>query len=242
MTTDTEHLQAAITAYWNTRGGEYDGQPRHGLLHEREKAAWLDALRELLPPPPATVLDVGCGTGFLALLCAELGYPVTGIDLAEGMLATAREKAAGLPAVPVFQIGDAADPPFPPAAFDVVVNRHLLWTLLAPDRAFAAWYRVLRPGGRLVAIDSLWTAERLAREQTEPPRPHPGYSAEMHAALPLRGLTSVEPVVALARAAGFAPVEVTMLEAIARVEREVLPESGHPFGVRYALVGRKPEG
>jgi protein-L-isoaspartate O-methyltransferase len=50
----------------------------------------MDALRPLLPPPPADILDVGTGTGFLALLLAELGHRVSGIDLSEGMLVRVR--------------------------------------------------------------------------------------------------------------------------------------------------------
>jgi ubiquinone/menaquinone biosynthesis C-methylase UbiE len=52
----------------------------------------LETLRSLLPPALAEVLDVGTGTGFLALLLAELRYRVVGIDLAPDMLEIARSK------------------------------------------------------------------------------------------------------------------------------------------------------
>src|SRR5262245_9423365 len=79
--------QGHVTAYWNFRSVSYDAQPGHGLHHEAERRAWLAALRELSPPAPADVLDAGTGTGFLAWLLAELGHRVTGVDLAEAMLA-----------------------------------------------------------------------------------------------------------------------------------------------------------
>lgn len=237
MNSELERIQYQITAYWDTRGEVYDNQPRHGILYSQERTLWLETLRELLPPPPREVLDVGCGTGFLALLLAELGYAVTGVDLAEGMLATAERRANALNPRPVFRVGDAIAPPFPPASFDAVVNRHLLWTLIDPARAFASWYRLLRPGGYLLAIDSLWSHEHRPEER---PRPHPGYTPEMEAALPLRGLTAVEPVVELARAAGFADVRVVWLERITALERALFPEQASSFGVRYALLGTHP--
>ena len=230
-------FQDEITGFWQTRGGEYDSQPRHGILDPREREVWLTALRELLPAPPAQVLDVGTGTGFLALLIAGLGYRVTGVDLSDGMMATARAAADGLDPAPVFGLGDAIDPPFADATFDVVTNRHVLWTLLDPARAFARWHALLRPGGRLVAIDSLWEQER--QTSPEPPRAHTGYSEQVTAALPLRNLTSVDPVLGIARAAGFSGARIVMLEDVTRIEREVLPPGTREFGDRYAVVGTK---
>jgi ubiquinone/menaquinone biosynthesis C-methylase UbiE len=63
----------------------------------------------LLPHAPADVLDVGTGTGFLALLLAELGYRVVGIDLAPDMLEIAQSKCTNEIA-PRFELGDAAAP------------------------------------------------------------------------------------------------------------------------------------
>jgi SAM-dependent methyltransferase len=155
--------QDAVVAFWDLRSATYDDSPGHAVHSEAEHRAWLAALGGLLPPPPADVLDAGTGTGFLALLLAELGHRVTGVDLAPGMLAAAREKAAGLPpgpARPRFETGDAVDPPLPPGSVDAVVCRHLLWTLTDPARAFVNWHRLLRPGGRVVAIDGLWSRGR----------------------------------------------------------------------------------
>ena len=120
---------------------------------------------------------MGAGTGFLALLLAELGHRVTGVDLAPGMLALARAKAARLPAGavrPVFAPGDAVDPPLPAGSVDAVISRHLLWTLTEPQRAFANWRRLLRPGGRVVAIDGLWHGGRQQAPEPEPAPSAPG--------------------------------------------------------------------
>jgi len=127
--------QDEITRFWNARPETYDGAAYHGLRGDKEKVAWLATVRGLVGEPPLDVLDSGTGTGFLALLLAELGHQVTGIDLAEEMLATARAKATALPNPPHLHIGDAIDPPLPAESFDVVVCRHLLWTLTDPTGA-----------------------------------------------------------------------------------------------------------
>jgi len=53
-------------------------------------------------------------------------------------------------------IGDVQSLPFQSSSFDLVTSRHLLWTLPDPARAIAEWMRVLRPGGRIIAIDGNW--------------------------------------------------------------------------------------
>lgn len=118
------------------------------------------AWRAILPAPPANALDLGTGTGFLALLLAELGHDVLGVDIAEGMIAIARQQAATLPRPPRFVVGNAGTPPVPPAGVEIVVSRQLLWTLPDPPGALRNWHRALRPGGRSVVIDGLWGRRR----------------------------------------------------------------------------------
>ncbi|MGH8929671.1 MAG: methyltransferase domain-containing protein, partial [Egibacteraceae bacterium] len=202
-------MREEIVDYWNRRSDEYDASPGHSLSGQPEKAAWLGVLRELLPPPPpAEVLDVGTGTGFLALLLAEMGYEVTGIDLAVDMLARARAKATGMTAPPVFAVGDAADPPGGPKRFDALVCRHVVWTLVDPPTAFALWLQLLRPGGRLAAFDVVRTGDR--------PPGTPGYPDQLRAALPFANLSKPGPVLSALRSAGFAEVSARRLHEIER--------------------------
>ncbi|WP_327674996.1 class I SAM-dependent methyltransferase [Kitasatospora sp. NBC_00458] len=148
--------QSAITDYWNAAAPTFDDEPDHGLGAERTRAAWTRAVGGWLPPAPADVLDVGCGTGSLSLLLAEAGHRVTGVDLAPAMVARARRKlaAAGLPAR--FLVGDAAAPPTGDGSFDAVLSRHLLWTLPDPGAALTQWAARLRPGGLLVLVEGRW--------------------------------------------------------------------------------------
>ncbi|WP_354637636.1 class I SAM-dependent methyltransferase [Kitasatospora camelliae] len=147
---------AAVADYWDTAADSFDEEPDHGLGEERTRAAWARALAGWLPPGPAEVLDAGCGTGSLSLLLAEAGHRVTGVDLAPRMVDRARRKlaAAGLPGR--FLHGDAGAPPTGEDTFDVVLSRHLLWTLPDPEAALRQWVSRLRPGGRLVLVEGRW--------------------------------------------------------------------------------------
>jgi SAM-dependent methyltransferase len=247
MTTEQAGVQPAITSYWNLRGASYDGQPHHSITDGPERDAWLAALLPLLPAAPADVLDIGCGTGFLSILLAGCGYRVTGVDPAEGMLAEARRKAAGLAPAPTFCTGDGHAPPVSGESFDAVVNRHVLWTLHDPPAAFAAWLRALRPGGVLLAVDSLWFADGRRSGSSLSPALREAwerlYDGAMQERLPLMRAESLEPVVDLLTAAGFADARITRLDAVEAYDAAIAAVQGEADAAqmpRYALTGRRP--
>jgi ubiquinone/menaquinone biosynthesis C-methylase UbiE len=92
----------------------------------------------------------------MSAILLSLGADVTGLDLAEPMIARARSKLLERkPHVRFFQ-GDAENTLEPDGSKDAVVCRHLVWTLIDPAAAFRDWYRVLRPGGRVAIIDGDW--------------------------------------------------------------------------------------
>lgn len=94
----------------------------------------------------ASILDVGCGSGIASEPFAMNGFPVTGVDPSQAMLAAA---AARLPNA-TFVKGEAEALPFPNERFDVVISAQTFhWVDRA--RALTEAYRVLRPGG-LIAI------------------------------------------------------------------------------------------
>jgi ubiquinone/menaquinone biosynthesis C-methylase UbiE len=143
-----------VAAHWGKRAAHFDQDFGHSIATPAERAAW-DRVFELAVGGRSglAALDIGCGTGFLSLELAGRGHSVTGIDFAPEMLALAKEKAAGAKAAIRFEHADAENLGFAAASFDLVINRHVLWTLPHPEAAISEWIRVLRPGGRLAVID-----------------------------------------------------------------------------------------
>jgi SAM-dependent methyltransferase len=138
---------------WDAEAATFDDEPDHGLKDPDVRAAWARLLLPLIPEGPATIVDLGCGTGSLAVLLAEAGHDVCGVDLSSRMLDVARKKADGLDVD--FRHGDAADPPTT-RTYDVVLVRHVLWAMSDPDAALAKWVRLLNPHGRLILIEGRW--------------------------------------------------------------------------------------
>lgn len=116
----------------------------------------IDHSLELLALAPGdAVLDIGCGPGILAVHAAPQVSPsgsVTGVDVAEGMLEVAREKAAehGVSDAVSFQLGDMHDLPFADEHFDAVVCSYAMFFAQSVTAVGRELWRVVAPGGRLV--------------------------------------------------------------------------------------------
>ncbi len=151
----TDPVKQQVAAHWNRRAAHFDEDFGHSIRNAAERAAWDRILDLILPAADALeALDIGCGTGFLSLELAFRGHRVTGVDFAPSMIAQAQKKAAERQAAIRYEEADAEQLPFTAASFDIAVSRHLLWTLPHPDDAMDEWIRVLRPGGRLIVVDS----------------------------------------------------------------------------------------
>ena len=125
--------------------------PRYDLMNRLMTfgldTAWRrNTVGALRLPAGSRVLDLACGTGDLSRLGTRRGYAMVGADLSAGML------AANGASVPVLE-ADAGDLPLAPATFDGVVCGYALRNFSDLGRTLAEAARVLRPGGRLAALE-----------------------------------------------------------------------------------------
>lgn len=138
---------------WDAAAPGYDGAMR--------LAGWRQAQRAFVAGLSGTVLDMGCGTGFVATL---LGHRCVGLDRNPAMLARARGPVV---------VADAAAAPFADAAFDTVISTAFLG-LLDPDRrgrVLPEMARVTRGEIRVlepVAGHTRWPWLALSRRPLEP--------------------------------------------------------------------------
>ena len=137
---------------WDREAATYDDEPDHGLADPATRQAWRDLLLDVLPPAPARVADLGCGTGTLSRLLVDAGYAVDGLDWSEEMVARARAKVPEA----TFTVGDASEPSLEPGAYDAVLDRHVLWAMPDPEAAFARWVDLLKPAGLVVLVEGFW--------------------------------------------------------------------------------------
>ena len=150
MISDAEQL-------WDGYANDFDNEADHGLRDPQVRAAWQALLAPLLPEQPARIADLGCGTGSLAVLLADQGNTVSGLDISGNMIRLARSKAQVAGVSVDFMRGDAAAPPFVPASFDIVLARHFLWVFEDPDAVLQRWLNLLAPNGRLILIEGRWS-------------------------------------------------------------------------------------
>jgi ubiquinone/menaquinone biosynthesis C-methylase UbiE len=244
-----------IRHHWDGRAGTFDREWSQGLLSEEQHDAWLRTLARIAGTGRKRILDVGCGTGFLSLLLAELGHDVTGIDLAPRMLEVAREKARRSGLSITFRVENAASLSDADASYDLVICRHVIWILPDPARGAAEWIRVLRPGGRLALIEGKWwDAGGKAPPKTLRSRVRTmlddGFAAAARALrvkprnlyarnyqrlqlrLPFSGGADPERLLALLRAQGLRDVTMEPL-----TERALWGKD--PDGLRYAALGTR---
>ncbi len=154
---ETTTRTARWRRYWDRKADGYD----------REMAVWDrrlfgDSREWACGRVAGAVLEVAVGTG-LNLPFYPRDATLTGIDLSEGMLGIARDRATSLGRPVTLRQGDAHALLFADGSFDTVVCTFGLCAIPDHELAVAEMVRVLRPGGRLILVDHVASSARLAR-------------------------------------------------------------------------------
>ena len=149
MSIDSKDIEA-IAKYWDERSQYFDEE------HNTEDLSlWSQELMKLLKEDNGDVkkiLDIGTGTGFLALLLAGNGYDVTGVDISKEMMELGKKKAVDCGCNIDFKYSLCEDMPFGDNEFDAAVNARVIWTLTDPVKALNEWKRVVNPGGKVISF------------------------------------------------------------------------------------------
>lgn len=181
--------QERLAAVLETRGADAQQQAMRRAF-----------LADIAVPPGASVLDVGCGTGVLTRMLANLpGVDrVVGVDPAPSLLAKARELAGDTPHV-TFLEADGRALPFADETFDVVVFDSTLSHVPRPEEALREAFRAARPGGWLAVFDGDYATTTVALGDHDPLQA----VVDMMMANSVHDRRLVRRLPALARNAGF---------------------------------------
>lgn len=149
LSPEAESVKTRLKTIW--MAGDYDRFSRYMESGAREFYGRLSVA------PGCRLLDVGCGSGQLALIAAKDGLEVTGVDIAGNLVERARVRARAEGINARFEEGDAEALPFDDASFDVVVS--LIGAMFAPrpDLVAQELLRVCKPGGTIAMAN--WTAQ-----------------------------------------------------------------------------------
>lgn len=120
------------------------------ILEHRNESDF-DAILEVLTShtAPGATLDYGCGVGLLSMLLAKRGYTVTGIDISEQFISSARKKFGALSSV-AFEVMDGLPLRFPDESFESIVTSSVLEHCTAVDAILLEFRRLLRTNGIVV--------------------------------------------------------------------------------------------
>lgn len=156
--TTPQSLEEQVRTGWNISAQGYS-QFVSDEFQDGTAELWRAELQRALSPITHTpnhtlrVLDVGTGPGMFAILLAQDNWHVTAIDTSPKMLEQAQRQAH------IHQVqfnthtmqAHALD--FAAESFDAIVSRNVIWTVADPAAAYAEFFRVLKPAGRVLVYD-----------------------------------------------------------------------------------------
>lgn len=150
---DDPSLQEQLDRYWDSRSRGYNFATHHIL----GKTSYYDELIDSLIPSGMSgkVLDIATGCGEMAIVAARKGHSVTAIDTSERMLYHARKNAdkENLD-ITCMRMDMNEVNGFEPRSFDLVIAKSAIWLLRYPVKAIRDWADLIKPGGKMLIIDS----------------------------------------------------------------------------------------
>jgi SAM-dependent methyltransferase len=171
LDTPVQPHNAKAAAVWSSGGADYDRISR-GIADSIEHC-----VLRLDPKPGERVLDLATGTGWTSRLVAARGASVTGVDIAQDLIAAARARAETDRLAIEYRHGDAERLPFADATFDAVVSTCGVMFASRPEAAAAEIARVTRKGGRVALTtwlpDSNLFKMFMVMKPYMPPPPNP---------------------------------------------------------------------
>lgn len=163
---EMDSLKSRLKTIWEA--GDFSEVAKH---IETVAEQFVDRLNIL---PGMKVLDVACGSGNLAIVAAQKGADVSGIDIADNLIEAAKRRAAAAGLDIEFEQGDAEAMPYADNSFDVVMTMFGAMFAPRPEVTAAELIRVCRPGGVIAMAN--WTPDghagrmfKLAGKYLPPP-------------------------------------------------------------------------
>ncbi|RNE62108.1 demethylmenaquinone methyltransferase [Cryobacterium tepidiphilum] len=170
---DLSKQPADVAAMFDEVSTHYDRT--NALLSVGNAALWRVATtRAVNPKRGERILDVAAGTGTSSAALATTGAHVVAADFSEGMIRVGRQRQAGNSRVEFVQ-ADATKLPFGDDEFDAVTISFGLRNVVEPQKALAEFYRVTKPGGRVVICEFSTPPARVIRS---------AYFAYLHHVMP----------------------------------------------------------
>ena len=141
--------------YYDNQVADYEkanGLLKRGLTRAYERKAKI-ILKELADINPKRILEIGSGSGLMTYFVAKLyKEELVALDLSKEMLDLAKSRITN-PKVS-YVVGDGTKPDFPDGSFDAVIGVDIIHHLEDPRAAMKEWKRLVRPGGKMVFLET----------------------------------------------------------------------------------------
>ena len=149
-------MDEKVCRRWDNQAGRYDRSVTKTNSDRKTWDGWKKVYGNALEGCEGKLLDCGCGPGTVTMYVAGPKYRITALDQSQNMLEMAKKNTQAMSIEAEFVQGDAENLPFEDESFDVVVSQHMLWTVPDPQKVIDEWFRILKPGGKLVYTDGDW--------------------------------------------------------------------------------------